>query len=106
MSSVSNVFFDEQYLGRMEKFERRIFGKDNNKKHYRCRTKFDPNEYLQFTHNDLYVKINEELAVINAKKIQMIAELYKAFPTGNRHIWVEEDGVFVVKVRPEYLIKD
>lgn len=106
MSSVANVFFDEQYLSRMEKFERRIFGKDNGRKHYRCRTKFDPDEYLRFTHDGMYAATNAELKRLNDRKTEMVAELYKAFPTGDRHAWVEEDGAFVVKVRPEYIAED
>jgi hypothetical protein len=106
--------FDERYVSRMEKFERKILGKDkdkdngkdNGKKHYRSRTKFDTNEYLEFTHNSTYASFNEELRKINFRKIQMISELYKLFPTGDKHAWVEEDDLFVVKMRKEYLLDD
>lgn len=99
-----NVLFDESSQSRMEKFERKLF--PDKRKHYRCRAKFDCNAYTEFTHSDLYAQVNQELKLINEKRRELVSSLYKNFPVGEKHHWVEEDGVFVAQIREEYLLDD
>jgi len=94
-------FTEETYQDRIDVFAERIFGK--RKKHTRLPNRFDREEYMAFIHSELYRKINAEIVALKERKRELISNLYRALPTGERHEWFELEDGMVVRIRQEYL---